>query len=95
MIPVDTGDLRVADRIDVVDVIRWPVVAIGDGLIVHPVDVETHGRYAYWSPMGGLEPLAIPDPEVSSVLASSGSLVAVASLTEVSALDIETGLVVA
>jgi hypothetical protein len=95
VVPVDTGDLRVADQIDVVDVIRWPVVAIGDGLIVRPVDVETYGRYAYWSPMGGLEPLAFPDPEASSVLASSGSLVAVASPTDVSVLDIETGLVVA
>jgi hypothetical protein len=93
--PVDTGDLTVGDRLDVADVIRWTVVAAGDGLVVHPVDVETNGRYAYWSPLGGLKPLAIPDPESSSVLAASGSLVAAVSLREISVIDIDTGLTVA
>jgi hypothetical protein len=93
--PFDTDDLTVGDRTDVADVIRWPVAATGDGLLVQPVDVEANGRYAYWSPRGGLEPLAIPDSEAFSVLAASGSLAAVASLREISVLDTETGLQVA
>jgi hypothetical protein len=92
---VDTGDLTVGERIDVADVIRWPVAAMSDGLVVQPVDVETNGRFAYWSPLGGLEPLAIPDPGASSVVAASADLVAVASLRELSVLDAETGLEVA
>jgi WD40 repeat protein len=59
------------------------------------VDVETNGRYAYWSPIGGVEPLAIPDPYASSVLASSGNVAAVVSPSEVIVLDIETGFQVA
>jgi len=89
--PVGTADLSVGDRIDVSNTIRWPVAAVGDGLIVHPVDVATNGRYAYWTPLGGLEPFEVRDPYASTVLASSGSLVAIGAPNEISVLDVDTG----
>jgi hypothetical protein len=88
---VDVGSLTVGDRVDITDVFTHPVVGVADGLIVVPVDHETYGRFAYWSPTNGLVSLNLHDPGRETVITASGDLVVVASSDGVSILDIASG----
>jgi hypothetical protein len=88
---VDVENGTVGDPIDVTDGRWWPVAGFGDGLIVNPIDEETYGRFAYWSPTDGLAPLGLRDPDNESVVAASGDLLVVASSDRVSVVDTATG----
>jgi WD40 repeat protein len=81
----------VGERVDVTDVFLWPIAGVADGLVVNPIDEETYGRFAYWSPTDGLAPLSLRDPEEESVVAASGDLLVVVSSDRVSIVDIANG----
>jgi len=89
--PVDVESLTVGDRVDITDVFTHPVVGVADGLIVVPIDQDTHGRFAYWSPTDGLAPIGFRDPSQETVVGASGNLVVVALRGGVSIFDISSG----
>ena len=89
--PVDVESQTVGERIDVTEVFIWPVAGVADGLIVIPIDEGSYGRYAYWSPSGGLQRLDLRDPQHEDVLAASGNVAIVESPNEVSMLNIVSG----
>lgn len=88
---VDVESLTVGDRVDITDVFTHPVVGVADGLIVVPIDQDTYGRFAYWSPTGGLAPIGLRDPSQETVVGASGNLVVVAVRGGVSIFDISLG----
>jgi hypothetical protein len=89
--PVDVESRTVGERADITGLISRPVAGVADGLIVVPVDDETYGRFAYWSPTDGLVSLNLRDPGSDIVVAASGNLVVVATAGRVSVLDIASG----
>jgi hypothetical protein len=89
--PVDVVSEDVGDRIDVADVFDWPLAGTADGLMVRPVDEATYGPIAYWSPTGGLEPIAVNDPDHNHLIAASGNLAVIVEQDLVTVLDITTG----
>jgi hypothetical protein len=89
--PVDVESLTVGERVDITDVFTHPVVGVADGLIVVPIDQETYGRFAYWSPTGGLAPIGLRDPSQETVVTASGNLVVLAVRGGVSIFDISSG----
>ena len=89
--PVDVDAQTVGQQFNVADLFSGVVAGVGDGLIVNPVDQETYGRYAYWSPSAGLAPLdlAVPDREI--VVSASGDLAVVSLGNRVSVFDTRDG----
>jgi hypothetical protein len=88
-VEVETG--TVGDPIDVTDGRWWPVAGVGNGLIVKPIDEETYGRFAFWSPSEGLAPLDIADSARKTIMAGSGDYAVVVSRDEVGVLNIADG----
>ena len=66
-----------------------------DGLIVKPIDEETYGRFAYWSPTEGLAPLDIANSTRDTVMAGSGDYAVVVSRDEVGVFNVVDGEYVA
>jgi hypothetical protein len=89
--PVDVESRTVGDRVDITDLFARPVTGVAGGLIVVPVDDEMYGRFAYWSPTGGLAPIGLRDPSQEQVVDASGNLVVVAVRGGVSIFDISSG----
>jgi hypothetical protein len=89
--PLDVESRTVGERIDVSDLISWPLAGIAEGLVVTPVDEDTYGPVAYWSPSDGLQPISLRSPEQSGIHAASGTVAAVVSPGELSILDIASG----
>ena len=86
--PVDVAAQTVGDRVDITDVFTRPIAGVAGGLIVVPIDQDTYGRFAYWSPTGGLAPIGLRDPSQEMVVGASGNLVVVALRGGVSIFDI-------
>jgi hypothetical protein len=89
--PLDVESRTVGDRIDVGDLISWPLAGIAEGLVVTPADEDTYGPAAYWSPSDGLQPISLRSPAQSGIHAASGTVAAVISPDELSILDIASG----
>jgi hypothetical protein len=88
---VDVESLTIGERVDITDVFTYPVAGVADGLIVVPIDQDTYGRFAYWSPTDGLAPIGLRDPSQETVVTASGNLVVVAVRGGVRFFDISSG----
>lgn len=86
--PVDVDTRTVGQEFDVADLFSGVAAGVGDGLIVSPIDQETYGRLAYWSPSAGLAPLGLVDPDRETVVSASGDLAVVSLGNRVSVFDI-------
>ncbi len=95
MAPVDVEAKTVGERFEVSDVIQWPLAGIADGLVVIPVDEETYGTTAYWSPTEGLEPIELITPTRSGVYTATANTAVVVSPGLIRVLDFATGEFVA
>lgn len=88
---VDVASKTVGDRIEVADEFSWPHAGVADGLIVIPLDQDTDGRQAYWSPTDGLEPILLDNPDESYVIAASGDVAVVVQGDLIRVMDIPAG----
>lgn len=70
---LDTATGAIGERIDVSASIRWPLAGVSDGMLVEPIDEQTYGRYAYWTPALGLQPIDVPDHGQTGLLAAAGN----------------------
>jgi hypothetical protein len=89
--PVDVVAQTVGHEFNVSDLFSEVAAGVGDGLIVNPIDRETYGRFAYWSPSGGLAPLHLADPDRETVVSASGDLAVVSLGNRVSVFDVRNG----
>ncbi len=89
--PVDVATQDVGDRVEVGTVFDWPLAAAADGLIVRPIDEAAYGPIAYWTPGGGLDPIALDNPDKSHLIAASGGVAVIVEQDYVRVLDFTTG----
>ena len=88
---LDMETLAMGPRFDVADVVARPITGIGDGLAVQPVDSETFGPVAYWSPSNGMQRLDLALPTEASLLTGAGSQVVLASSDTLYVIDVQSG----
>jgi hypothetical protein len=82
--PVDVDTQIVGQQINVADLFSAVVTGAGDGLIVNPIDRETYGEFAYWSPSEGLASLDFDDPDREIVVSGSGDFIVTAQSNRMS-----------
>jgi hypothetical protein len=89
---VDVESGTAGERIDVTDMFRWPHTGFSDGLIVFPIDVETYGSSAFWSPTGGLKLLSLTNRSQGGLYTAAGDVAVLVSAADVIfVVDVATG----
>jgi hypothetical protein len=89
--PVDVDTQIVGREFDVTDLFSGVVGGVVDGLIVNPIDDETYGEFAFWSPSSGLATLGLGRPDGEVVVATSGDLAVTATGDRVGVFDVRMG----
>ncbi len=92
--PVDVESATVGDPIVVSDLFVSAIAGISDGIIVRPLNRETFGRFAFWSPTEGLQTFDtqhLSDLDVVFVSAASGDVAVVRYPRSLAVLNIANG----
>ncbi len=89
---VDTATAEVGEWFDTSTEFDSPLGGAADGLVVRPVDTESDGTLAHWTPEGGAESFGLAGAEpgpFGSFLASSGDVAVIGlSFPDVAVLDV-------